>query len=305
MDSLAAILNTQAGLVSMTQLWDVGMTRAQVRANLDAGRWLKRSHLVISTFTGELTREQMQWLGVLHGGPGALIGGLSALEVHGLRSWERPVVTVLVPNYRRPKPLPGLALYRCRPLVLAAANRRLPLQRIEPAALWFASTWFASTEPRLRTAHGLLAAVVQQRLSTPERLTDWTERMAPMKGADEIRRVLTEFAGGAQSMAEVDVGKFCKEFGFVLPTRQRCRTDETGRVRFTDAEWLLEDGRTLVLEVDGALHLSMGNYSEDIRRQRALTREDVIIWRCTAYELRNEPDELADLMRRLGVPRTQ
>ena len=257
MDSLAAILNTQAGLVSMTQLWDVGMTRAQVRANLDAGRWLKRSHLVISTFTGELTREQMQWLGVLHGGPGALIGGLSALEVHGLRSWERPVVTVLVPNYRRPKPLPGLALYRCRPLVLAAANRRLPLQRIEPAALWF-----ASTEPRLRTAHGLLAAVVQQRLSTPERLTDWTERMAPMKGADEIRRVLTEFAGGAQSMAEVDVGKFCKEFGFVLPTRQR------NALRHLDS--VLDPNRHWQDQVEAAMTAYLGVLAENPIMLRAL-----------------------------------
>lgn len=300
MESLTALLNVQAGLVTLKQLANLGFTRSQIRANLNAGRWVKHGHQVVATATGELTREQRCWLAVLHAGPSALIAGLSALEVHGLKGWSRDNVTVLVGPERRPRPLPGVTFHRHRSVSTMAANRRLPLQRIEPAALWF-----ASTEPRLRTAHGLLAAVVQQRLSTPERLTDWTERMAPMKGADEIRRVLTEFAGGAQSMAEVDVGKFCKEFGFVLPTRQRCRTDETGRVRFTDAEWLLEDGRTLVLEVDGALHLSMGNYSEDIRRQRALTREDVIIWRCTAYELRNEPDELADLMRRLGVPRTQ
>lgn len=177
------------------------------------------------------------------------------------------------------------------------STQRLPIQRVEPAALWF-----ASTEPRPRTAHGLLAAVVQQRLSTPERLQAAVEQLTPLKGAREIRKVLAEFAGGAESMAEVDLSDFCKEFGFVAPARQRRRTDDTGKVRFTDAEWPLPGGGTLILEVDGAMHMEMRNYDADLRRQRALGREDVVIWRCTAYELRNEPDELAHRMRLLGVP---
>jgi hypothetical protein len=271
MEPLTALLNVQAGLVSLKQLTNLGFTRARIRANLTAGRWVKHSHQVIATFTGELSREQLRWLGALHGGPEALIGGLSALEVHGLKGWDRPDVTVLVPLQRRATELPGLTIHRFARLEAPRRRRHLPLQRVEPAALWF-----ASTEPRPRTAHGLLAAVVQQRLSTPERLQTALDQLTPLQGAREIRRVLAEFAGGAQSMAEVDLADFCKEFGFVLPVRQRCRTDDTGKVRFTDA---------------------------DLRRQRALGREGVVIWRCTAYELRNEPDELAHRMRLLGVPR--
>ncbi|HNO40272.1 MAG TPA: hypothetical protein PKL71_07630, partial [Marmoricola sp.] len=223
--------------MSLKQLRELGVTRARVRSNLVAGRWVQYGNQVIATFTGELTREQRCWLAVLHAGQGALVAGIWALEIHGLKGWQRDEVTVLVGPESRPRPLPGARFHRHQGIALMRSIHRLPLQRVEPAALWF-----ASTEVRPRTAHGLLAAVVQQRLSTPERLQVALAQMTPLKGAREIRRVLAEFAGGAQSMAEVDLADFCREFGFVAPVRQRRRTDDTGKERFTDAEWPLPGG---------------------------------------------------------------
>ena len=78
----------QAGLVARRQLLALGCDRHGVRNQLAARRWSERSSTVVSTFTGPLTREATMWLGALHAGADALVGGLSALEVHGLRSWR-------------------------------------------------------------------------------------------------------------------------------------------------------------------------------------------------------------------------
>lgn len=103
-------------------------------------------------------------------------------------------------------------------------------------------------------------------------------------------------------MAEIDVRRMCRTFGLVLPSRQVKRRDSGGRARFTDCEWGLADGRTLVLEVDGGFHMAVEHWEDDLARQRALTSSDRLIVRCTARELRDEPERVARDLRLLGVP---
>ncbi|MEZ5161156.1 MAG: hypothetical protein R2709_10715 [Marmoricola sp.] len=196
----------QLGLVTLRQLEQAGFSRSQVRANLRAERWTRLGHRVIATQTGELTAEQRRWLAVLHAGDGAAIAGLSALEEHGLKGWSRDEVSVVVAPNQRPRPLMGARFHRSRCIEDGRAMTRLPMQRVEVAALWF-----ASVEKRDRTAHGLLAAVVQQRLTTPQRLATWTSRMGLLRGGRDPREILE--LDGAQSMAEVDVTTMCKDFG--------------------------------------------------------------------------------------------
>ncbi|MFN8106422.1 MAG: hypothetical protein U0R21_01375 [Nocardioidaceae bacterium] len=299
MDDFDRLLNMQLGLVTLRQLEQAGFSRSQVRANLSAERWTRLGHRVIATQTGELTAEQRRWLAVLHAGSGAAIAGLSALEEHGLKGWSRDEVSVVVAPNQRPRPLMGARFHRSSCIEDGKAMTRLPMQRVEVAALWF-----ASVEKRDRTAHGLLAAVVQQRLTTPQRLATWTSRMGLLRGVEGIRAMILELSDGAQSMAEVDVTTMCKDFRLVRPKRQVRHRDASGQVRYTDAEWELPSGGSLILEVDGSHHLDMSTYSDDLRRQRDLTERHVQLVRCSTWELRNEPDQLAATLIRLGVPRT-
>lgn len=75
-------------------------------------------------------------------------------------------------------------------------------------------------------------------------------------------------------------------------------------MRFTDCEWLLSDGRTLILEVDGSFHMEVEHWEDDLARQRGLARLDRIIVRCSTRELRDTPDLVARDLLQLGVPRT-
>ena len=154
----------------------------------------------------------------------------------------------------------------------------------------------------MRAACGLLAATVQQRLTSAGRLLAWLEELQPLSRARLLRATLEDIAGGAQSMAEIDLGVVCRRGGLLAPTRQRRRADRLGRVRYTDAEWDLPDGRTLVLEVDGAFHMEVEHWSADLARQRAVTSPRRTVVRCTALELRLQPESVVADLRALGVP---
>ena len=288
----------QHGLIARRQLRALGHTRHFVRRQVEARRWVERTSTVVSTVTGPTTWEQRVWLGVLHAGGTALAGGLTALEWHGLKGWHRDEVTVLVDDELAFDTVPGITFFRTRrPLAdMRCADGDLPVCRIEPAALLF-SGYARST----RTALGLLAAVVQQRLTTADALLDEAERMRPLRRARVLRRTLHDIEGGAQSLAELDLGRLCRRANLPLPRRQTRRRDASGRLRYTDCEWLLRDGTVLVLEIDGSFHMDVGHWEDDLMRQRKLSGHGRIIVRCTARELRQTPEGVLDDLRRHGL----
>ena len=104
----------QAGMLSQRQLNTLGVSRGFVRNQLRARRWSQRTSSVFSITTGPLTRAQLLWLATLHAGPTALVGGLTAAELHGLRGWHRDVVTVMVDDELSFEPLEGVRFFRSR-----------------------------------------------------------------------------------------------------------------------------------------------------------------------------------------------
>jgi hypothetical protein len=224
--AVAGLAARQGGLVARRQLNELGRDADRVRNQVAAGRWVPRSSTVVSTFTGAL--EWREQLGVLHAGGTALAGGLTALEWHGLRSWHRDDVTLLVDDELVFDPVPGVTFFRTRrPLPsMRDPHAELPLCRVEPAALLF-----AAYERSSRTGQGLLAATVQQRLTTADALRRELEQMRPLRRAKLFRAALVEIEGGAQSRAELDVGRLCRRFGLPRPRRQVRRRDSSGRVR--------------------------------------------------------------------------
>ncbi|GAB7002850.1 hypothetical protein JCM18899A_03210 [Nocardioides sp. AN3] len=290
----------QAGLLTRAQLAAAGVDRWAVAHRVATERWQVLTGTVVSTTTGPLSREQSSWLGVLQAGPGAILGGLTAAEAAGLQNWQRDTITVLVPYANDvPAPRPGYTFVRSRRALneMRQPDSSPPRCRLEPAILLF-----AATDRSKRTAQGVLAAAVQQRLTSAAALLKWIEDLKPLRKAPLMRQALHDMAGGAQSLAEIDVTRMCRAHRLHPPARQVRRRDATGRTRYTDCEWRLPGGRTLVLEVDGAFHMDAAQWEDDIARQRALTSPDRLIIHCTAREIRDEPERVARDLRSLGVP---
>jgi hypothetical protein len=286
----------QGGLLARRQLNALGYDDQYVHAQVRARRWQLVSDVVICTTTGTLTREQLMWAGVLHAGPGSAIGGLTALERRGLKHWTRNEVTVLLRKSHNLAPLPGVRFVETRRPVGLLATGDLPTWRTEPAALLFAGYSRSS-----KTAHGLLAAVVQQGMTTPERLLLEIDRMRPLRWAKRFKRTLGLVAGGAHSLAEMRVERMCFDHGLPLPDRQVPRVDASGKVRYVDALWRLPGGKIVVLEVDGGFHMEVGNWESDISRERDLVTTGAVVLRCTDRELADESHQIAASLRAVGV----
>ncbi len=293
------LLEEQSGLVARRQLNGYGIGCDRVRNQVRAGRWVERTPRVISTTTGTLTPHQRRWLAVLHAGPRSMLGGLTAAAEHGLSGWERDAVCVLVDDELSFEPVDGVRFFRSRrPYELLRARRPgLPRCQLEPAVL----LW-AAYDASVRPAHGVLAAVVQQRLTTAAALVQWVDQLRPLRRAKAFRVTLGDVDGGSHSLAELAVCRMCRQFGLPLPDRQTHRPDSAGVDRWTDCEWRLPDGTTLVLEVDGSFHLDVTQWQDDLRRTRRITAAHRVVIRCTAYEVRHEPREVAIDLVGLGLP---
>ena len=287
--------------MSRAQLAQAGIDHWAVRHRVRTERWNEVSETIIATTTGVLTREQLMWAGVLHAAGHGVVGDLTAAEMGGLRNWTRSEVTILVPRGTNVgESIAGIRFAETRRPIQrwVRPDLALPVARIEPAILHF-----AAYESSRRTAQGVLAAAVQQQLTTPEHLVEEILQMRPLRWAKLMKRALGDIAGGAQSVAEIDIRRMCRAFRLAPPARQVKRRDSGGRIRFTDCEWVLADGRTLVLEVDGAFHMDVDHWEDDIARQRALTDPHRIVVRCTSRELRDDPGRVARDLLHLGVPR--
>ncbi|MCW2842267.1 MAG: hypothetical protein JWN22_183, partial [Nocardioides sp.] len=63
----------QAGIISRPQLYELGVTRWEVRADLGADRWQRVGPQTVCVTTGPLGTEAMDWVAVLEGGPRAFL----------------------------------------------------------------------------------------------------------------------------------------------------------------------------------------------------------------------------------------
>ncbi len=286
-------------MVARRQLNEYGVDADRVRNEIAARRWVERTPRVISTTTGELTLEQREWLAVLHAGPRSMLANLSAAGRFGLTGWERPWVSVMVDDELSFEPVDGVDFFRSRrPFDLLRAPRPgIPVCQLEPAVL----LW-AGYEATSKAAHGVAAAVVQQRLSTAPRDDGWVDQLRPLRRAKPLKRTLAVRRGRSPLWRRGRAGPAVPAVRDPPARPPTAAQGPLGRIRYTDAEWDLPDGTTLVLEIEGAFHMDVLQAADDAKRSRRIVTRSRIVVRCTAYELTHEADEVAVDLIALGVP---
>lgn len=174
--------------------------------------------------------------------------------------------------------------------------RRKPGRRIEylPDALIRA----AASLDRPRSACGLLAAAVQQRRTTPEALTEALDRATRARHRRVLRAAVVDIVGGSDALSEIDFIRMCRRHQLPAPEQQTVRRDSRGRRRYLDATWRRRDGRLVVAEVDGALHLVAGRWWADQLRQNEIALADALVLRFPSVVIRTEPALVARQLRR-------
>ncbi len=296
LDQLAEL---QDCVVRRDQL-DGTVSEGRIRAQLAARRWRTLSSTVLALHNGPLTPSQQRWAAALSAGPDAGLAGRTALELAGLKNWKDESVHVLAPVGTRAPALRDvpLVLHQSRTLrshhVLESGPRRTTV----PRAAVDAAGWSRSE----RTAVGLLAAVVQQKLATADQLADALAEAGPIRHAPVLRSAVCDIAGGAQALSEIDFGRLCRDHGLGEPRRQVLRTDSLGRRRYLDALLVGPDGREVGVEIDGAHHMATEQWDRDLDRSNELTIGGDAVLHFTSLAVRLEPWRVVrQLKQALGI----
>ncbi len=299
---LAALCTDQEAVCSRRQLNALGVDDHDVGAQVRARRWATAGPTVVVLHRGPLTERARRVGAVLHCGEGAALAAWTALEVGGLAGWPRPGTHVIVGRGLAPPGIP-VALgpvtvhesrrHREEDVVVRSGLRTHAVERAGvDAAAW------SDTD---RAACGVLAALVQQRLTTPDRVLAALETVGHVKRRRLMQRVLQDVAGGSQALSEIDFVRFCRRRGLPEPVQQAVRTDSRGRRRYLDAEWRLGDGRCLWVEIDGIAHLEVSQWYDDLLRAaeiRAAGEQEGPV-RLPAMACRADPDRVEALLRLL------
>lgn len=292
LDSQAA---EQGGVVSLTQLRRLGVTRGHLRAQVEARRWQRVHSQVVQLSTGLLSREGTWWAAVLEGGPRAHLDGASALLAGGLTGYSTEGVRVSVPPDSRSRRAAGVDIRRTRlwsPDVVV--GRGVPRTRPEVAAVR-AALWAVSD----RQAVLLPTMAVQQGLTTAERVG-----VALLGVRRDRRRALLhdcvlDLLHGVRSLGEGELARECRRRGLPEPSRQVVRRGPRGRW-YLDVCW---EPWGVVVEVDGIHHTWASVVVGDALRQNALTLDSHLVLRLPLLGLRVAPDDFFAQIREALVTR--
>ncbi|MFB9235202.1 endonuclease domain-containing protein [Plantactinospora siamensis] len=297
-EPLEWLLFEQAGVLTWRQAV-AGIGASAVRHRLAVGRWKRVCRGILVTEGGPLRPEQHWWLAVLAAGEDALLAGLAAGRAGGLRGcWRYGFVDVLVPHDRRcarlPRPLrpelPPIRVRRTRALPDADRQAGRPTRTAMARSLVDAAQWVRTDDE----AQSVLAAGCQQRLTTPAELRAVLDRMPTVRRRRLMLTTLSDIAGGAAALSEIDFVRLCRRHGLPVPDLQERRTDAQGRRRYLDAYWRRW---RLHVEVDGAHHMDAAQWAADLRRQNEVWIAGDRVLRFTAFDVRRRPDEVVAQVR--------
>lgn len=281
-------------VASRTELVRNGYTPSQITARVAARRWQRVGRAFV-LHRGELTRREKWEVALLNCEPRSVLASFTALELLGLRGWERDEVHLLASaGARRPA---GLGF----PLIFHRTRRWDPdslyvprrTQRVA-AALALA----AGSLPSPRSACGVLAAGVQQRLASAGEIRRYVASSPTSRHRAVLLPALDDIAGGSHALSEIDFIRLCRRFGLPEPRRQQIRQEPGGRRRYLDAEWRRRDGRGIVVEVDGAIHLVPNRWFDDQLRQNEIVLSDSLVLRYPSFIVRSEQQLVAGQLRR-------
>ncbi len=276
------------------QLNDLGIGPGELAAQVAAGRW-RLCGCAIVLHNTRLTREQRWAAALVNCGPQSVLTSFTAAQAHGLRSWERDEVHVLAPAGTKQTSVDEFAI-RLHLTGDWSRVRQIRPRRLHDLAQ--ATVLAASTFAEPRSASGLLAATVQQRLLRADSLARALAEAPRLRHRAAMVHAVADIEQGAQALSEIDFVRLCRRNGLPTPMHQAVRREPSGRRRYLDASWALPDGRIVAVEVDGALHLNVRTWRNDQLRQNELVLDGMLLLRYPSDVVRYEEQLVVAQLRR-------
>jgi hypothetical protein len=300
---VSGALRDQCGVATVRQLEADGLSRGELRAQLDGGRWRALNELVVVSHNGPLSPEQQRWAAYLSVQGLAATCAWTALEQWRVTRFESADVHLLVPRGARPMPADGvnIVLHESRRFTErdVVYGRSPPATRLARAAV-DAAAW----SPDVWTAFRVFVAPVQQRRELASAMRAELLRAGRVRYCRQLRALAADLCAGADALSEVEFIRFCRRHGLPKPRCQR-RMDRGGRWRYLDAELVGPDGRIVSVEIDGGVHLLLSVRAEDTLKDNDAILDRKLVLRYTSASIyADDPRAVAQLRRALGLVRS-
>ncbi|HET7822388.1 MAG TPA: hypothetical protein VFL10_12765 [Ornithinibacter sp.] len=276
----ARLAEDHAGLAHRRDLRAAGVSRADVRSEVTAGRWTTAGRHTVVIGTGRPVGEGLWWQALWESGAGAVLDGVSALLAAGLTGFTADTIDVAIPKRNRRHVVTGVTLHLRADVGPTTGSH---LVRCRPEWATIRAAQWAGTD---RTAALLVCLAVQQRLVASDRLLVAWSSVGRSRRRRFLDAVIRDVCDGAHSLGELDFARMCRHHGLPPPTRQVVRTAPGGRV-YLDVAW---EEIGLVVEIDGGHHTLALNPITDALRQNEVTLGDDVVLRVPVLGLRLTPD---------------
>jgi hypothetical protein len=245
------------------------------------------------THNGPLTVDQRIWVALFASPPGTLVGGLTALNLSGLRGFDDKGLTLVVPASTYTPASVQLGLPREWEVKLRWSTKLgmedVTSHAVPPRTRVARSVVDAASE-RIspRRARVLVLAPVQQRMVRPPALWDALSRRGRCRNRKIIAESILDAAGGVDSLPEGDFDQICRRVGLPEPSRQVVLPRQDGRY-YLDREWA---GVGVHAEVHGIPHSEVRNWDSDLLRQNDIAIEGGGLLVFSSYAIRHLADRV-------------
>lgn len=280
---------TQDGVLSRREVYDLGVSRGEVRAEVAARRWQRVGAHCVVVHSGPLTVEARHWVAVIEAGPRAFVDGESSLVLAGLEHYEPERIRVSVPRGARirHRSSTSIDIRQTRRWVAddLEPGEGVPRTRV-PVAAVRAALWARSD----RQAMLLLTMTVQQRRCEVSEIAHEMLRIRRDRRRELVHATLIDLAGGVGSLGELDVLRGCRERMLPEPDLQTVRRTPDGSL-YLDFRWARW---RVVVEVDGIQHAWAQHVVGDALRHNRVALDGDTVLRLPVLGLRVCPDDFFD-----------
>jgi hypothetical protein len=291
-DALIRILDRQLDVITRQQALTAGLTRHVLGHRLRAGGpWRTLLPGVYIALTGTPTTLQQEMAAMLYAGSGSVITGPAALRCHHIRGPAADLIDVLVPATRKRRDAGLVRLHR---------TTRMPGRVWQAGPLRYAPPARAVADAvrdmtSLRDVRAVVADAVQRgRCGVPDLYAELTA--GPTVGSALFREALTDVADGIRSTAEADLKDLLVKSRLPMPLFNPSVYDGDTFIAKPDA-WWPELG--VAAEVDSReWHMSPEDHARTLARGRRMGIHQIVALRFTPKQIRSEPAEVIDEIRR-------
>lgn len=288
---LGSLLTATPPLVRVADLRAIGVSRGEIsHLTREAGGWQRVYPGVWATVSGELTRRQRVRAALLYAQRDAVLTGVEALLLRGVRGLRpSPVIQLLIPHGTSRQRQGDVVVERTIRLPEAGQVDGIPVAGAARAAIDACRLLKVADEVR-----HLIGCVVRSRRATVAELIAELEQ-APTQGTALVREALGGAAAGVRGAEESRLRRLMAAAGLPEPQWNVHLYDEDGRwVAFVDG---FLDGIAFELQ-SRAYHLYIDRWESDVARLSRLNSYAVMVQLATPRFIQSSWAEFEQDVRR-------